>query len=103
MPGPFKRGDLLYTTAPAFCMHHRTLMGSRHMMRLNLSEGENVRALATNTIFRLIVKPEALVFFSPLICGHVMTLKSDPAMEGSGMMQISDGPLCCANMTQKEG
>lgn len=57
-------------------------MGSRHMMRLNLSEGANVRALATNTIFRLIVKPEALVIFSPLICGHVMTLKSDPAMEG---------------------
>lgn len=63
-------------------MHHPTQMGSRHMMRLDLSEGENVRVLATNPIFRLIVKLEALGIFSPLNCSHVMTLKSDPAMEG---------------------
>lgn len=65
-------------------MYRPTRMGSCHMTRLNLSAGNNVHVSGAIAIFWPVVTQEIR---GPcdcwlLICGHVMTLKSDPAMEG---------------------
>lgn len=79
-----------------FCIYCPAQMGSCHMMRLNLSGGENVH------VSGLVVKLQAFEIVSSSSAVMWWPWGLTRRRRRSGMMEISDRPLCCVNTTQKE-